>query len=137
MPPNKQALRDKQMSQTTTIYHNPNCSKSKATLEILTKKKESLDVINYLDTPPDNEALESILTMLGLAPRELMRSWEAIYTELNLADESLSRSDLITAMLENPILIERPIVIKNGKATIGRPPESVIDILSCLPESLK
>ncbi|MCK5813911.1 MAG: arsenate reductase (glutaredoxin) [Cocleimonas sp.] len=117
------------MSQTTTIYHNPNCSKSKATLEILTKKKESLDVINYLDTPPDNEALESILTMLGLAPRELMRSWEAIYTELNLADESLSRSDLITAMLENPILIERPIVIKNGKATIGRPPESVIDIL--------
>lgn len=129
MPPNKQALRDKQMSQTTTIYHNPNCSKSKATLEILTKKKESLDVINYLDTPPDNEALESILTMLGLAPRELMRSWEAIYTELNLADESLSRSDLITAMLENPILIERPIVIKNGKATIGRPPESVIDIL--------
>lgn len=116
------------MSQ-TTIYHNPNCSKSKATLALLTEKKESLEIINYLDTPPDNEALEKILTMLGLAPRELMRHWEAVYTELNLADESLSRHDLISAMLANPVLIERPIVIKNGKATIGRPPESVLNIL--------
>ena len=116
------------MSQ-TIIYHNPNCSKSKATLEILTEKKESLEVINYLDTPPSKETLESILTLLGLEPRELIRTWEAAYTELNLADESLNRNDLISAMLANPILIERPIVIKNGKATIGRPPESVIDIL--------
>lgn len=117
------------MSQATTIYHNPNCSKSKATLEILTENKESLEIINYLDTPPDNATLENILTLLGLEPRELMRHWEAVYTELNLADESLNRDDLIAAMLANPILIERPIVIKNGKAIIGRPPQSVIDIL--------
>jgi arsenate reductase len=116
------------MSQ-TTIYHNPNCSKSKATLAILTEKRESLEIINYLDTPPNKETLERILTMLGLKPRELIRTWEATYTELNLADESLTHNDLINAMLANPILIERPIVIKNGKATIGRPPKSVLDIL--------
>ena len=117
------------MSEITTIYHNPRCSKSRATMEILTEKGESLEIINYLDTPPDRETLETVLNQLGLQPRELMRTGEKIYTELYLADETLTNDELITAMLENPILIERPIVIKNGKAMIGRPPESVIDIL--------
>lgn len=70
-----------------------------------------------------------MLTLLGLAPRDLMRKGEAVYKELNLADDSLSTEQLISAMLENPILIERPIVLANGKAAIGRPPESVLDIL--------
>ena len=117
------------MSETTIIYHNPRCSKSRATLEILTEKGEKLDVIKYLDTPPNKETLEKLLDYLGLEPRQLMRKGEAAYKENNLDDDSLSRDDLIAAMLANPILIERPIVVKNGKAAIGRPPESVIDIL--------
>ena len=117
------------MSQKTTIYHNPQCSKSRATMEILTAKGEPLEVIKYLDTPPDRKTLETVLGLLSLQPRELMRTGEKIYQELYLADDTLTNDELITAMLENPILIERPIVVKNGKATIGRPPESVIDIL--------
>lgn len=117
------------MSDNTRIYHNPRCSKSRATLEILGEQGESPEIIKYLDTPPDRETLESLLAMLGMEPRELMRKGEAIYKELNLKDDSLSHDDLINAMLENPKLIERPIVVKNGKAAIGRPPESVIDIL--------
>ena len=98
-------------------------------MEILRGKRESLEVISYLETPPDREALETLLNQLGLQPRELMRTGEKIYAELYLADEALTNDELIKAMLENPILIERPIVIKNGKAMIARPPESVIDIL--------
>jgi arsenate reductase len=98
-------------------------------MDILTEKGESVDVVNYLDTPPDRETVETMLRLLGLEPRELMRTGETIYTQLNLADDSLSREDLISVMLEHPILIERPIVIKEGKAIIGRPPKSVIDIL--------
>ena len=122
-------VRDKAMSETTTLYHNPRCSKSRATLEILNEKGESPEIINYLETPPDRETIETVLSLLDLEPRELMRSGEAVYKALGLADESLIRDELITAMLENPILIERPIVVKNGKAAIGRPPEAVIDIL--------
>ncbi len=117
------------MSESTIIYHNPRCSKSRQTLELLTEKKEPLEVVKYLDAPPSKETLEMVLDYLGLEPRQLMRTGEAAYKELNLDDESLSRDDLIAAMLANPILIERPIVIKNGKVAIGRPPESVIDIL--------
>ncbi|HIO92026.1 MAG TPA: arsenate reductase (glutaredoxin) [Leucothrix mucor] len=117
------------MSESTIIYHNPRCSKSRATLEILTEKGEQLEIVKYLDTPPNKETLETVFEYLGLEPRQLMRTWEGVYKELNLDDESLSRDDLIAAMLANPILIERPIVIKNGKVAIGRPPESVIDIL--------
>ncbi|MCK5919229.1 MAG: arsenate reductase (glutaredoxin) [Cocleimonas sp.] len=117
------------MSEITTIYHNPRCSKSRATMEILTKRGESLEIIHYLESPPDRETLEAVLNQLGLQPRELMRTGEQIYKEHCLADEALTYDELIAAMLENPILIERPIVIKKGKAMIGRPPESVIEIL--------
>lgn len=117
------------MSNKTTIYHNPQCSKSRATMELLIEKAEPLNIVQYLDTPPDRETLERVLCLLNLEPRELMRQGETIYKQLNLADDSLSREALISAMLMHPILIERPIVIKNGKAAIGRPLKSVIDIL--------
>lgn len=113
----------------TTIYHNPRCSKSRQTLQLLQEHSIEPEVIEYLKTPPSREQLEAILEMLGLEPRQLMRTKEAEYKELGLDDESLSREQLIDAMLATPKLIERPIVIKDGKAAIGRPPEKVLDIV--------
>ncbi len=117
------------MSKSATIYHNPRCSKSRATLELLNEKGVDTTVVKYLETPPDRETLEKILDMLGMEPRDLMRKGEKEYKENKLADESLSRDELIDAMLKFPRLIERPIVIKDGKAAIGRPIENVIEIL--------
>lgn len=113
----------------TTIYHNPRCSKSRQTLQLLQDNNVDAEVVEYLKTPPDEKTLRSILKQLGLKPRQLMRQKEDLYKELGLADESLSEDELIKAMLENPKLIERPIVVKDGKAAIGRPPENVLDIL--------
>ncbi len=113
----------------TTIYHNPRCSKSRQTLQLLEEKGITPEVVKYLDTPPDKQQLTEILDMLGLEPRELMRTKEKLYKELGLNDDSLSREALIEAMVNNPILIERPIVITGGKAALGRPPEQVLDIL--------
>ena len=117
------------MSNKVTIYHNPRCSKSRATMELLSEKDMEINVVKYLDTPPDRTALLDLLDMLGLEPRELMRKGEPEYKENNLADESLSPDDLVDAMLQYPKLIERPIVVKDGKAAIGRPIEKVIEIL--------
>ena len=111
------------------IYHNPRCSKSRQTLKILEEKGIQPDIIDYLKNKPNKEELETVLTLLGMSPRDLMRKGETIYKELNLKDNTLSDEQLLNAMLENPILIERPIVLANGKAAIGRPPESVLDIL--------
>lgn len=111
------------------IYHNPRCSKSRATLALLEENGVEPLVLTYLDTPPSAEELDSVLKALGKEPRELMRKGEAPYKDLDLANENLSRAALIKAMVENPILIERPIVVKGDKAAIGRPPESVLDIL--------
>ncbi len=111
------------------IYHNPRCSKSRATLELLHERGIEPDVVEYLSAPPEAAELDRILRLLDLQPRQLMRPTEAEYTELNLADNSLTRSQLIAAMVEHPRLIQRPIVLANGKAAIGRPPESVLDIL--------
>ncbi len=113
----------------TKIYHNPHCSKSRQTLELLHEKQVDTDVIEYLKQPPTKEELEALLTMLGLEPRRLMRTKEPEYKALGLDDESLSRDALIEAMIANPKLIERPIVVHNGKAAIGRPPEKVLEIL--------
>lgn len=113
----------------TTIYHNPRCSKSRQTLELLHQHDIDADIIEYLKTPPSKDELEHLLHLLGLEPRQLMRTKEAEYKELGLDDESLSREALIEAMVANPKLIERPIVVHNGKAAIGRPPETVLDIL--------
>ncbi|MFK8067685.1 MAG: arsenate reductase (glutaredoxin) [Gammaproteobacteria bacterium] len=111
------------------IYHNSRCSKSRQTLALLEEKGIEPEIIEYLKTPPDAEAVRMLVYMLDISPRDLMRKGEKVYKENNLSDESLSADDLINAMVENPILIERPIVISNGKAAIGRPPESVLEIL--------
>lgn len=118
------------MSDAVTIYHNPRCSKSRETLALLKEKGVEPEVVLYLDTPPDAATVKNLLKMLGMkSTRELMRQKEDLYKELNLADSALSEADLIKTMIANPKLIERPIVIKNGQARIGRPPESVLDIL--------
>ncbi len=112
-----------------TIYHNSRCSKSRQTFALLEEKGVDLEIVEYLTTPPDAATVKNLLSMLNLSPRELMRKGETAYKENNLADDSLSDDQLISAMVENPILIERPIVVSNGKAAIGRPPESVLEIL--------
>ncbi|VAW79389.1 Uncharacterized protein YfgD, not an arsenate reductase [hydrothermal vent metagenome] len=112
-----------------TIYHNPRCSKSRQTLELLQEKGIDADVVEYLSTPPDSAQLDHILTLLGLEPRELMRNNEAEYREQGLDNPDLTRKQLIALMVQYPKVIQRPIVIKDGKAAIGRPPETVLEIL--------
>jgi arsenate reductase len=112
----------------TVIYHNPRCSKSRQTLELLNERGIDANVIEYLKTPPDEHMLEHILDLLGMQPRELMRTNEPAYRELGLDDASLTRQQLITAMVEHPGLIQRPIVVSNGKAALGRPPEDVLEL---------
>jgi arsenate reductase len=112
-----------------TLYHNPRCSKSRQTLQLLQEQGLEPEVVEYLKTPPDAATLEHILDMLGMQPRELMRQKEDEYAELGLDDPSLSREQLIQAMVEHPKLIERPILVKDGKAAIGRPPEQVLELL--------
>ena len=112
-----------------TIYHNPRCSKSRQTLALLDERGVDLQVIEYLKTPPTAAELKAVLTKLGIGPRDLMRKAEAPYSELGLGDDSLSDDALIEAMVENPILIERPVVVNGSRAAIGRPPESVLEIL--------
>lgn len=114
---------------TVTIYHNPKCSKSRQTLALLEERGVAPTIVHYLKDAPSVENLAEILDFLGLEPRELMRRKEQEYADNNLADESLSRDQLIQAMHDFPRLIERPIVLANGKAAIGRPPEAVLDIL--------
>ena len=117
------------MPENTKIFHNPRCSKSRAAMELLTEKGIETDVVKYLETPPDHETLEQILGLLNMQPRELMRKGESEYNDNNLSDESLTRDQLIAALIEFPKLLERPIVVANGKAAIGRPIENIIDIL--------
>ena len=112
-----------------TLYHNPRCSKSRQTLQLLQEKGVEPDVVEYLKTPPDAATLERILDMLGMQPRDLMRHKEDEYVELGLDAPSLSREQLIQAMVDHPKLIERPILVKDGKAAIGRPPEQVLELL--------
>jgi len=112
-----------------TIFHNPRCSKSRTTLSLLQEQGIEPDVRLYLQDPPDAAELEKILQLLGKSPRELMRKGEAEYREQGLSDEGLDDKALIAAMTATPKLIERPIVLANGKAAVGRPPESVLEIL--------
>jgi len=114
---------------TVTIYHNPRCSKSRQTLDLLRGKGIEPAVVEYLTAPPSAVELREILDLLGLAPRQLMRRGEAPYKEQGLANPDLDDDALIEAMVANPILIERPIVLANGRAALGRPPESVLEIL--------
>jgi arsenate reductase (glutaredoxin) len=111
------------------IYHNPRCGKSRDTLKLLEAQGIKPEVVEYLKSPPTALELQDILYKLGLKPRELMRTKEPEYKENGLDDQSLSDSELIEAMLRIPKLIERPVVLANGKAAIGRPPEAVLAIL--------
>lgn len=112
-----------------TIYHNPRCSKSRQTLQLLNDNGIEPEIVEYLKNPPSEEALSAILQLLELEPRDLMRKNEAPYKELNLANEVLTRDELIAAMVQHPILIERPIVVSGDKAVIGRPPENVLEVI--------
>jgi arsenate reductase len=112
-----------------TIYHNPRCSKSRQALGLLRERGVEPEIVEYLKTPPDAETLGRLLDMLGLEPRALMRTKEKEYRENGLDDPSLSREALIAAMVAHPRLIERPIVVKDGRAVLGRPPEGVLDLL--------
>lgn len=111
------------------ILHNPRCSKSRETLALLEARGLQPQIINYQQTPPSAAELDSMLDKLGLEPRELMRKGEDAYADLKLDDASLTRAQLIDAMVAHPILIQRPIVLANGKAALGRPPQAVLDIL--------
>jgi arsenate reductase len=112
-----------------TIYHNPRCSKSRQTLALLQEKGIEPKVVEYLSDTPDAKTLDGILKKLEMEPRDLMRRKETPYKDLRLDDPKLSRDKLIAAMVANPILIERPIVVSGGKVALGRPPEAVLEIL--------
>jgi len=127
LPPIEHSEQSTSMS--TTIYHNPRCSKSRQTLQLVRDKGIEPEIVEYLKTPPSREELVHILEMLALEPRELMRTKQAEYAENGLDDPDLSRDQLIDAMLANPILIERPIVISGNRARLGRPPEHVLEVL--------
>ncbi|WP_428623444.1 arsenate reductase (glutaredoxin) [Sedimenticola sp.] len=114
---------------TVKIYHNPQCSKSRQTLQILQEEGVAAEVIEYLKQPPSREELTQILQALGMRPRDLMRQGEAEYQQAGLDNPDLSDEQLIQAMLDHPRLIERPIVVKDGQVIIGRPPQRVLDIL--------
>ncbi len=111
------------------ILHNPRCSKSRQTLALLEEKGIEPEIIKYLDTPPSAAELKTILQKLGMSARDLLRKGEDDYKALNLQEPGLSEDALIEAMVKHPKLIERPIVIKNDEARLGRPPESVLDII--------
>ncbi|QDH79743.1 arsenate reductase (glutaredoxin) [Echinicola soli] len=113
-----------------TIFHNPRCGKSRETLKLIQEKvsDDDIEVVKYLEDVPSEEELKNILTMLGVKAGELVRKNEKIWKD-NFKGKDFSEDGLIKVMVENPKLIERPIVIKDGKAVIGRPPEQVYSIL--------
>jgi arsenate reductase len=111
------------------IYHNSRCSKSRATLALLQERGANVAVVNYLDTPPTAAELSTLLKQLGMTPRQLLRQGEDDYQALGLDNPTLDDQALIAAMVAHPKLIERPIVVANGKAALGRPPEAVLAIL--------
>ncbi|MGL4711825.1 MAG: arsenate reductase (glutaredoxin) [Shewanella sp.] len=117
------------MTTQTTIYHNPRCSKSRETLALLEQQGCDIILVEYLKNPPTAKDIRDILAKLGISARELMRTKEAEYQTLGLADPSLTELQLIEAMVNTPKLIERPIVLTNQSAAIGRPPENVLKIL--------
>ena len=111
-----------------TIWHNPRCSKSRQTLALIEEQGSSAKIVKYLETSPGADELRTILKKLGISARELMRTKEAIYKELDLKHVE-DEEELIAAMAKHPKLIERPIVIMGNRAVLGRPPEKVIDFL--------
>lgn len=112
----------------TKIFHNPRCSKSRETLKIIENKEERIEIIKYLENPPSKKELKEIISLLNIKPIELVRIQEKEWKE-NFKNQTLSDEEIIDAMIKFPRLIERPIVVKNDKAIIGRPPENVLKIL--------
>ena len=112
-----------------TIYHNPRCSKSRQTLQLLQDNGIEPEVVLYLENPPSRETLGELLQKLGIGARELMRTGEDAYKELQLKDKSLGDEQLLDAMVQHPILIQRPIVVNDDRAVLGRPPENVLELL--------
>jgi arsenate reductase len=116
-----------------TIYHNPRCSKSRETLALVesaaARLGEPVEVVEYLKQPPTLATLRQLHTMLGLPVREMLRSNEDVYKELDLADPGLTDGELLAAVADNPILLQRPVVVRNRQAAIGRPPEAVSALL--------
>lgn len=116
------------MKSGVTIYHNPRCGKSRDTLAILQKKGAEPEIIEYLKAPPTKDELRGILKKLGMKPEQIVRSGEDVYKQ-KFAGKTLSDEQWLDALAKNPILIERPIVVKGSKAVIGRPPENVLALL--------
>lgn len=114
---------------TTVIWHNPRCSKSRATLALLETRGIAPGIVLYLEDTPSVAEIDRVLTLLGREPRDLMRRGEDAYKENGLDNPALSRADLIAAMAAHPKLMERPVVLHDGKAALGRPPEDVLKIL--------
>ncbi len=112
-----------------TIYHNPNCSKSRQTLELIREQGVEPKIIHYLDTPPDEGTLQQLLQLMEMEPLDLVRKKEDLFEELAIEKIGSDSQQLIRTMVENPILIERPIVVKGNRAVIGRPPERVLTLI--------
>ncbi len=112
-----------------TLYHNPRCSKSRQALELLLSRNVAPKIVEYLETPPSIAELERILLLLAMDPRALMRKKESVYKQLGLDDKSLERRSLVQAMVEHPILMERPIAVTSTRAALGRPPENVLHVI--------
>jgi arsenate reductase len=112
-----------------TFYHNPRCSKSRQTLQLLRLRGIAPEIVEYLNTPPSTAERDRLLRLMGREPRDAMRKGESEYKALHLDDAKLTRAELVAAMVANPNLIERPIVLANGKTALGRPPEAVLEIL--------
>ncbi len=111
-----------------TIWHNPRCSKSRQTLELLRDRGIEPKVVDYLKNPPSRGELKHVLELLDMPAHDLMRRGESVYKELDLSKKS-DEAKLVEAMIHNPILIERPVVITDDKAVIGRPPEAVLSVI--------
>ena len=116
------------MAQQATIYHNPKCSKSRQTLALLEEASTEITVVEYLKEPLSTNQLSELIALLGIEPHSLLRTKESAYTECSLSPQS-SAQDILNAMAENPILMERPVVVVGERAAIGRPPENVKAIL--------
>jgi arsenate reductase len=112
-----------------TIYYNPNCSKSRATLALLEDAGITPTTVHYLENPPNGKELADLLAGMGLSARDLLRNRESVYSELGLDDESLSEQHLIDAMVKHPVLIDRPIVVTEQGTRLCRPPELVLEII--------
>ena len=113
----------------TTIYHNPRCSKSRATLELLHQNGIDPDIILYLETPPDPQTLKEITVKLGCSIENIIRKGESVYADLGLANADLDEQALLETVSANPILLERPVVVIGDQAVVGRPPENILEIL--------